>query len=450
VTSPRTTADAETRRLDPVRGRSATGLQLLLVGTLDGEAATQVPVGRAFVLPLGATVVLGREEGADLRVEHPSVSRRHASLTATAGVAVQDLGSANGTRVGDRALGAGERVTLHPGDLVEFGAVLCMVRGPAARAAPTPAPPDDAAGVVVASPAMRDLHALARRVAASAAPVLLLGETGVGKEVVAERIHAWSPRAAMAYVKVNCGNLTESLVEAELFGHERGAFTGAVAARAGLIEAAEGGTLFLDEVGELPPSMQTRLLRVLEDREVRRVGATKGRRVDVRFVAATNRDLEAEVAAGRFRADLFYRLNGFALEIPPLRERVEEIVPLALRFARKARAQLGLPGDAGARPVGARVARAAPVARQHPRAPQHDGPRGAPRRPRPHPRGAPPRRHAPGERPPAPRGASRPRADRRGDGGRRTSVSGSSRRSSAAWATRRARRSCWGCHGARS
>jgi len=345
MTPPPSTADAETRRLDPIRGRTAASLQLLVVGTLDGEAGAQVPVGRAFALPLGATLVLGREGEADLRVEHPSVSRRHASLSATAGLEVQDLGSANGTRVGDRALAAGERVTLHAGDLVEFGAVLCMVRGPAARDATAPAAAEDASGVVVASPAMRDLHALARRVAASAAPVLLLGETGVGKEVVAERIHAWSPRAEMPYVKVNCGNLTESLVEAELFGHERGAFTGAVAARAGLIEAAEGGTLFLDEVGELPPTMQTRLLRVLEDREVRRVGATKGRRVDVRFVAATNRDLEAEVAAGRFRADLFYRLNGFALEIPPLRERVEEIVPLALRFARKARAQLGLPGD---------------------------------------------------------------------------------------------------------
>jgi two-component system response regulator AtoC len=340
-----TPADAQTRRIDPVRRRDLAALQLLVVGSTvpPSEAGGQVPVGRSFTLPRAEALILGRDEGCDLRVDHPSVSRRHARLDLGDALEVHDLDSANGTRVGDRALSSGERVTLRTGDLVEFGAVLCMVRGPAD--APSPPAVEDVGGVVVASPAMRDLHALARRVAASAAPVLLLGETGVGKEVVAERIHAWSPRAEMPYVKVNCGNLTESLVEAELFGHERGAFTGAVAARAGLIEAAEGGTLFLDEVGELPPTMQTRLLRVLEDGEVRRVGATKGRRVDVRFVAATNRDLEAEVAGGRFRADLFYRLNGFALEIPPLRERVEEIVPLALRFARKARAQLGLPGE---------------------------------------------------------------------------------------------------------
>jgi len=336
--------DAQTRRIEPVRGARVTAPQLLVVGSTEADPGARVPVGRSFALPAGEPVVVGRDAGADVRIDHPSVSRRHARVTAGASVEVSDLGSANGTRAHDRALAAGESASLRGGDLVEFGAVLCMVRLPAAGAGEAPAPAEDG-GVVVASPAMRELHALGRRVAASTVPVLLLGETGVGKEVIAERIHAWSPRAAMPYVKVNCGNLTESLVEAELFGHEKGAFTGAVAARAGLIEAADGGTLFLDEVGELPPPMQTRLLRVLEDREVRRVGATRGRRVDVRFVAATNRDLEAEVAAGRFRADLFYRLNGFALEIPPLRERVEEVVPLARRFARAARARLGLAGE---------------------------------------------------------------------------------------------------------
>jgi DNA-binding NtrC family response regulator len=340
--------DAQTRRIEPVKGRDVTTPQLLVVGSTEpsSEAGGQVPVGRAFALPVGETVVIGRDEGADVRIEHPSVSRRHASLKVGDTIEVQDLGSANGTRAHDRGLARGERAALQGGDLVEFGAVLCMVRTPALAAldvAPAPAETGDA--VVVATAAMRELHALARRVAASTVPVLLLGETGVGKEVFAERIHAASPRAAMPYVKVNCGNLTESMVEAELFGHEKGAFTGAVSARAGLVEAAEGGTLFLDEVGELPPAMQTRLLRVLEDREVRRVGSNRSRRVDVRFVAATNRDLESEVAAGRFRADLFYRLNGFVLEIPPLRERVGEIVPLALKFARQARARLGLDGD---------------------------------------------------------------------------------------------------------
>jgi transcriptional regulator with GAF, ATPase, and Fis domain len=342
-------SDAQTRRIEPVKGRDVTAPQLLVVGSTEPatEAKGEVPVGRAFALPVGQTVVIGRDEGADVRIEHASVSRRHASLKVGDVIEVQDLGSANGTRVHDRGLARGERSPLRGGDLVEFGAVLCMLRAPAPSADDhgTPAPAETGDAVVVATASMRELHALARRVAASTVPVLLLGETGVGKEVFAERIHAGSPRAAMPYVKVNCGNLTESMVEAELFGHEKGAFTGAVSARAGLVEAAEGGTLFLDEVGELPPAMQTRLLRVLEDREVRRVGATRSRRVDVRFVAATNRDLESEVAAGRFRADLFYRLNGFVLEIPPLRERVAEIVPLALKFARQARARLGLSPD---------------------------------------------------------------------------------------------------------
>jgi two-component system, NtrC family, response regulator AtoC len=173
--------------------------------------------------------------------------------------------------------------------------------------------------------------------------VLLLGETGVGKEVFATRLHALSPRAGGPLVKLNCAAFTESLLESELFGHERGAFTGADKRKVGLLESADGGMVFLDEVGEMAAGIQAKLLRVLEDRTLRRVGGTEEIAIDVVFIGATNRDLNAEVSAGRFRADLFYRLNGFALTIPPLRERREEILPLARQFAAAAARRMKLP-----------------------------------------------------------------------------------------------------------
>jgi transcriptional regulator with GAF, ATPase, and Fis domain len=163
--------------------------------------------------------------------------------------------------------------------------------------------------------------------------VLILGETGVGKEVLARRIHELSPRAAYPLLCMNCAALTETLLESELFGYERGAFTGAVQSKPGLLEVAEGGTVLLDELGEMPLSIQAKLLRVVEQRSVTRVGGLKARLIDVRFMAATHRDLEAEIERGRFREDLFYRLNGVSLVVPPLRERVNEIRPLADEFA---------------------------------------------------------------------------------------------------------------------
>jgi len=183
--------------------------------------------------------------------------------------------------------------------------------------------------VVVVDPAMQRLYSLAERIADSTISVLILGETGVGKEVLAETIHRLSPRRNKPFLKLNCAAFTESLLESELFGHERGAFTGAFAAKQGLLESADGGTVFLDELGELTPSTQVKLLRVIEERKVLRVGALRPKEIDVRFVAATNRDLEAEVAHGNFREDLFFRLNGIPLVIPPLRERPLEIEPLA-------------------------------------------------------------------------------------------------------------------------
>jgi len=169
----------------------------------------------------------------------------------------------------------------------------------------------------------------------------VLGETGVGKEVLARAVHNLSARKAGPFVALNCAALTESLLQSELFGHEKGAFTGALQARPGLLETAAGGTLFLDEIGDLPLSIQTKLLRVLEDKKVMRVGARAERAVDVRFVAATNRDIEADAAAGTFREDLFYRLSGISFTIPPLRDRRGEIAALSRMFLARYTAELG-------------------------------------------------------------------------------------------------------------
>ncbi len=185
--------------------------------------------------------------------------------------------------------------------------------------------------------AMDEVRALIAQSAAGELSVLITGETGVGKELCAEMIHRLSARAGKPFVKLNCSAIVESLIESELFGHERGAFTGATAARAGLFEAGDGGTVFLDEIGELPLAVQSKLLRVLEERVVRRVGATTGKTLDVRFICATNRVLADEVDDGTFRRDLYYRINGVTISIPALRERRPEISGLARAFARRSR-----------------------------------------------------------------------------------------------------------------
>jgi len=186
---------------------------------------------------------------------------------------------------------------------------------------------------------MRQVFALLERVAPTQTTVLVDGETGTGKELVAEAIHEESPRAAGPFIVFDCSAVSSSLIESELFGHARGAFTGAVTDRAGAFELADGGTIFLDEIGELPLDLQPKLLRVLERREVRRLGSADTTNVDVRVIAATNRSLAAEVDAGRFREDLFYRLEVVHVTLPPLRERPDDIAPLARRFA----AELGQP-----------------------------------------------------------------------------------------------------------
>ncbi|HEY3446972.1 MAG TPA: sigma 54-interacting transcriptional regulator [Myxococcales bacterium] len=192
--------------------------------------------------------------------------------------------------------------------------------------------PDRLQGLVGQSPAMLRVFELVERVAPVSTSVLVLGETGTGKDLVARAIHALSPRRDRPLLAQNCAALTEGLLDAELFGHARGAFTGAVGERAGLFEAAHGGTVFLDEIGEMPPSMQAKLLHVLENGEIRRVGETRSRTVDVRVVSATHRSLDALVASGHFRKDLYYRLRAFVVELPPLRDRPEDIPLLALHF----------------------------------------------------------------------------------------------------------------------
>jgi DNA-binding NtrC family response regulator len=280
-------------------------------------------------LPPRREIMIGRSQKADVRIDHPSISRQHAVLHPGPPLRLQDLGSANGTRVGERQLAAGETVSIGLNEAIELGTVLMVVQPGELGDAPRP----------VREATMAQLGRVIERVAAGTISVLLLGETGVGKEVMAERLHKLSPRAKKPFLQLNCGALPENLLESELFGHVKGAFTGALQNKPGLLETAQGGTVFLDEVGELPPAIQVKLLRVLEARQVQAIGGLSPRAIDVRFIAATNRDLPAEVARGAFRQDLYFRLNGISLTIPPLRERVSEIDGLAAQFLAQALAQ---------------------------------------------------------------------------------------------------------------
>jgi transcriptional regulator with PAS, ATPase and Fis domain len=315
--------------LDPSGGPRPAGDALLVAGE-----------GRLSTHELREEVVIGRDPSCDIVVAHRSFSRRHARVRRGPPLTVQDLDSRNGTRVGTSTVRGGEPIAIHAGDAFHIGpftfVLIARGRGEDPRVS-------GVESLRVADPTLDGAPALVREIAASPASVLLLGETGVGKEVLAETIHRLSRRSG-PFVRINCAALTEPLLESELFGHERGAFTGATAAKTGLLEAAQGGTVLLDEVGELPAGIQAKLLRAVEQREVLRLGSTRPVGIDVRFVAATNRDLPAEVEAGRFRRDLFFRLDGVTLEIPPLRERRDLIGPLALRFLDEATRRGGRPG----------------------------------------------------------------------------------------------------------
>jgi DNA-binding NtrC family response regulator/pSer/pThr/pTyr-binding forkhead associated (FHA) protein len=438
-----TTEPADQRELDRASHR------VLIV--ISGESVF------TLVLPESGSWTIGRAPDNRIQIDDSKASRTHAALHIGEALELEDLASANGTKLSGQAVPASQRVTVEPGALIEIGSTLLVVqsrgalpvrplashghfearleeellsrrrtnRSPLAvirvrlegeidratlesalteelrpqdlvagyapgefellvteaarpraervasqirerlskgdvavsvamfpedgtnaqeliaRASLAPRGEEAAGGYVVADGAMKELHRVIERVALGNISVLLLGETGVGKEVIAETLHARSPRRDQPLVRLNCAALSETLVESELFGHEKGAFTGAKEPKLGLMEAADKGTLFLDEVGELPLTTQAKLLRAIEQREVLRVGAVKPRAVDVRVVSATNRDLEADVRTGRFRRDLLYRLNGVSLEVPPLRKRRSEIGPLVRTFLARSAAQLG-------------------------------------------------------------------------------------------------------------
>jgi two-component system response regulator AtoC len=405
-----------------------------------------------FPLPEGGSVTVGRTEGVDVRLGDQAISRQHVKFHVGELLHVEDLSSANGTRVRGRLLKAGETVEVNPGDAIELGRTLLVIQrapgsarpfriyahdyfearlddecgraeragvsfglvrvhdggaertlvhqrlaaavrpgdvvavyGPAehellivdcdSRAAELRsaallasvqqlsssaavglaccprdgrssaslferanaavrgiASHEKAAPATVSDGTMESLRRVIERIAGSTISVLITGETGVGKGILAKELHSKSPRVSGPFVALNCAELSESLLEAELFGYEKGAFTGADQAKAGLIETADGGTLLLDEIGEMPLITQAKLLRVLEDREVRRIGNLRARHVDLRIVACTNRDLEAESEHGAFRRDLYFRLAGISLMVPPLRERQDEIEGLARAF----------------------------------------------------------------------------------------------------------------------
>ena len=322
-----------------------------------------------YRLPSRGEVVIGRSETADLRIDERSVSRQHARLVIEAdGVTITDLGSHNGTYVnkvritGSCTLQANDVIRIHKatlvfhatslaapptgglgedgyqGDVLAGGseAVDAATERLAALARPCRILTVGAHQAIVADPTVVQLFALIERLAPVGLPVLITGETGCGKELLATAIHTLSQRGARPLISLSCASLHDALMESELFGHEKGAFPAAVAAKAGLIESASGSTLFLDEVGELAPGIQAKLLRVLESNRVTRVGDVREREVDVRFVAATNRDLEADVTAGRFRRDLFFRLSAATLHLPPLRERPLELPLLAAAFLEEA------------------------------------------------------------------------------------------------------------------
>ncbi len=268
-------------------------------------------------------ISIGTSDGNDLVLTDPAVARHHCVLESTPqGFRLTDLGSTNGTRLGpyrvERGyLGAGAQISIGA-SAIKFEALDELVSEPLSA--------DDRFGAVLGkSPAMRRLFADLPRIAASDATVLLEGETGTGKGLICDAIHQASPRRDGPFVVVDCGAIPPTLIESELFGHERGAFTGAHTTRIGAFEAAQGGTVFLDELGELPLDMQPKLLRALEERSIKRVGSVTPIALDVRVIAATSRDLREEVNRGTFRADVFYRMNVVRLRVPPLRERREDI-----------------------------------------------------------------------------------------------------------------------------
>jgi transcriptional regulator with PAS, ATPase and Fis domain len=294
-------------------------------------AVSAGPDAGATIVAKRARTIVGSHPSCDLVLSDPEVSRFHFEIAATddGRLLVKDLDSTNGTRVDGVAI---VTAFIGSGAAIAAGAsrIDVVVADAGIRLATSPR--TQFGTLVGASPAMARVFALLERAAASDATVLIEGETGTGKEAVAESIHRESARKDGPFVVVDCGAIPSALLESELFGHEKGAFTGAVAAREGAFEAAHGGTLFLDEIGELAAELQPKLLRVLERREIKRVGRTRHTAVDVRLVAATNRDLRVEVNAQRFRSDLYFRLAVLGVHLPPLRDHKGDVPLLVARL----------------------------------------------------------------------------------------------------------------------
>lgn len=284
--------------------------------------------GRVLALSPGS-LIIGSHPSVDFVLTDPQVSRRHFEVQLfDDGARIRDLGSKNGTFVGGKRV---DSAFLPPGDEVLVGESVLMLD---ADDAPVDMGPgtETFGDLKARSESMRSVFSLLSRACLSDATLLLEGETGVGKDVLARTIHQESPRADGPFLVFDCGAVSPTLIAGELFGHEKGAYTGANTARAGIFEAARGGTVFLDEIGELSLDLQPSLLRLLESRQVRRLGENRARDLDVRVLAATNRDLRAEVDAGRFREDLFFRLAIIKVDIPPLRDRKEDLPALVEHF----------------------------------------------------------------------------------------------------------------------
>ncbi len=273
-------------------------------------------------------VLIGQSPACRVRLGDPHVSRRHASLDlgARGALRIADLGSTNGTFVDNVSVFDAH---LAPGQIARVGATTFSIERHGGEPGEEPAPREGFGRLVGQSREMCRLYPLFDRIATSKVPVVIEGETGTGKEALAESIHEAGPRAAGPFVVFDCTAVPPSLMESELFGHERGAFTGAVGARRGVFEQAHGGTLLIDEIGDLELTLQPKLLRAIERSEIRRIGAEQATRVDVRVLAATRRDLDREVQEGRFRDDLLHRLAVGRVELPPLRRRTGDIEVLA-------------------------------------------------------------------------------------------------------------------------
>ncbi|RMH40164.1 MAG: FHA domain-containing protein [Deltaproteobacteria bacterium] len=310
---------------------------------------------REFTFDKGEVTIGGMKDN-DVVLPDETVSRYHCKIIQEeTGYVLVDLHSTNGTFINKVRI---REAFLRPGCTISCGQTQIKFNAVDEAVEIRPSRKDHCGDLIGANPKMRELYSIIEKIAPTNTTVVIEGETGTGKEVVAQSIHKLSSRAGGPLIVVDCGAVPPNLIESELFGHEKGSFTGATMTRQGLFEMADGGTLFLDELGELPLDLQPKLLRALEQREIRRVGSAKPIRVDVRIIAATNRSLEEEVRSGRFRQDLFYRLSVVRLKLPALRERADDIALLVNHFLSNHKYNLDADGNPRVRGLSRRAAEA--------------------------------------------------------------------------------------------